>query len=74
MPPPGDDEVEESLIQMRSYLFVPADSERKLEKAPASGADCLIVDLEDSVSVSRKPVARKMAAEFLSLRSGAAGP
>lgn len=59
---------------MRSYLFVPADSERKLENAPTSGADCLIVDLEDSVSVSRKSVARKMAAEFLRARSGAAGP
>jgi citrate lyase subunit beta / citryl-CoA lyase len=50
---------------MRSYLFVPADSERKLEKAPTSGADCLLVDLEDSVSHRRKPAGREMAAAFL---------
>ena len=50
---------------MRSYLFVPADSERKLEKAPTSGADCLLIDLEDSVSYKRKELARTMAADFL---------
>lgn len=50
---------------MRSYLFVPADSERKLEKAPGSGADCLLVDLEDSVSHRRKAAGRAMAAAFL---------
>lgn len=50
---------------MRSYLFVPADSERKLEKAPGSGADCLLIDLEDSVSYRRKPAGREMAAAFL---------
>ena len=50
---------------MRSYLFVPADSERKLEKGPSSGADCLLIDLEDSVSPRRKAEARKMAAAFL---------
>ena len=31
---------------MRSFLFVPADSPRKLAKAMTSGADALIVDLE----------------------------
>jgi citrate lyase subunit beta/citryl-CoA lyase len=50
---------------MRSYLFVPADSERKLAKALAAGADCLILDLEDSVSLGRKAVARDIAAAFL---------
>lgn len=50
---------------MRSYLFVPADSERKLAKAPESGADCLLIDLEDSISDRRKPVGRAMAADFL---------
>lgn len=49
---------------MRSYLFVPGDSERKLEKSPTSGADCLLIDLEDSVAPSQKGVARVMAAEF----------
>lgn len=50
---------------MRSLLFVPADSERKLEKALSSGADVLILDLEDSVSPDRKEGARGMAAEFI---------
>ena len=35
---------------LRSFLFVPADSERKLEKAKSSSADALILDLEDAVA------------------------
>jgi citrate lyase subunit beta / citryl-CoA lyase len=50
---------------MRSFLFVPADSESKLEKAIASGADALILDLEDSISTERKAVARETALAFL---------
>jgi citrate lyase subunit beta/citryl-CoA lyase len=50
---------------MRSLLFVPADSPRKLEKGMASGADALIVDLEDSVALDAKPGARESAAAFL---------
>ena len=50
---------------MRSFLFVPADSERKLAKGPASGADALILDLEDSVAADRKAVARDMALAYL---------
>src|SRR6476660_7267622 len=50
---------------MRSLLFVPADSERKLAKAEACGADTLLLDLEDAVSASRKPAAREMAAEYI---------
>ncbi len=50
---------------MRSLLFVPADSPRKLEKALSSGADALILDLEDSVAASAKDAARRSAAEFL---------
>ena len=46
---------------MRSFLFVPADSERKLAKGPLSGPDALILDLEDSVATDRKPIARQMA-------------
>ncbi len=49
----------------RSFLFVPADSERKLEKAGTCGADALILDLEDSVVASARSKARKLAAEFL---------
>lgn len=50
---------------MRSFLFVPADSERKLAKALKSGADALILDLEDSVAPARKQAARDIAAAFL---------
>ena len=50
---------------MRSMLFVPADSERKLARAVESGADALILDLEDSVAASNRPIARKQAREFL---------
>jgi citrate lyase subunit beta/citryl-CoA lyase len=56
----------------RSFLFVPADSDRKLARAPESGAGALILDLEDSVGPDRKPVARQMAADWL--RSRAATP
>lgn len=57
---------------MRSLLFVPADSEKKLSKAAASGADGLILDLEDSVAATAKETARGMAAEWL--RSRSTGP
>jgi len=50
---------------MRSFLFVPADSERKLAKGPLSGPDALILDLEDSVATDRKPIARQMALDYL---------
>jgi len=50
---------------MRSLLFVPADSERKLEKSLQSGADALIFDLEDAVSLARKEDGRRCLAGFL---------
>jgi citrate lyase subunit beta/citryl-CoA lyase len=50
---------------MRSLLFIPADDERKLAKGLGSGADCLLIDLEDSVSAARKPEGRKLAAAFV---------
>ncbi|HST75339.1 MAG TPA: CoA ester lyase [Acetobacteraceae bacterium] len=46
---------------MRSLLFVPADSERKLAKGRSSGASGLILDLEDSVAAHNRPTARKQA-------------
>jgi citrate lyase subunit beta/citryl-CoA lyase len=55
---------------MRSLLFVPADSPRKLARAAASDADALIVDLEDSVAADAKEAARTAAADFV---AGAAG-
>jgi citrate lyase subunit beta/citryl-CoA lyase len=50
---------------MRSLLFVPGDSPSKLEKAKTSGADALIVDLEDSISAERKAEARATTLAFL---------
>ena len=43
----------------RSWLFVPADSERKIAKALDSAADALIFDLEDSVAPGEKARARE---------------
>ena len=50
---------------MRSLLFVPADSPKKLDKAMTSGADAVIVDLEDSIALDGKARARESAAAFL---------
>jgi len=49
----------------RSYLFVPADSERKMAKVMDAGADAVILDLEDSVAADARPAARESAREFL---------
>jgi citrate lyase subunit beta / citryl-CoA lyase len=60
---------------VRSLLFVPGDSQKKLAKSLTSGADALIIDLEDSVAPGAKADARSVAAEFLSsLRAGADRP
>ncbi len=50
---------------MRSLLFVPGDSRKKLEKGLASGADVLLIDLEDSVSLESKDEARRITSAFL---------
>ena len=50
---------------LRSLLFVPADSEKKLVKSISSPADALILDLEDSVSAENRPKARGLARDFL---------
>jgi citrate lyase subunit beta / citryl-CoA lyase len=50
---------------MRSLLFVPADSAHKFDKAMSSGADALIIDLEDSIALDGKARARESAAAFL---------
>jgi citrate lyase subunit beta/citryl-CoA lyase len=60
---------------MRSLLFVPGDSERKLAKGIESEADALILDLEDSVAPEAKPAARKTVAQFIgAARRGAGRP
>jgi citrate lyase subunit beta / citryl-CoA lyase len=53
---------------MRSFLFVPGDSERKQSKALATAADALILDLEDSVDVTQLPAARARVRELLQSR------
>jgi citrate lyase subunit beta/citryl-CoA lyase len=53
---------------MRSFLFVPADSDRKLAKGAGSGADALILDLEDAVALDNKPAAREGAIDYLQSR------
>src|SRR5713226_9236039 len=50
---------------MRSFLFVPGDSERKVIKAESSAADALVLDLEDAVAADRIDIAREMVREYL---------
>jgi citrate lyase subunit beta/citryl-CoA lyase len=64
MPPPGF-YAHAAEVTMRSLLFVPADSAKKLDRAMTSGADALIVDLEDSIALDGKTRARHSAAAFL---------
>jgi citrate lyase subunit beta / citryl-CoA lyase len=52
-------------MTVRSWLFVPGDSEKKLGKAAAVGADALILDLEDSVVIPSKPRARELTTAWL---------
>jgi len=49
----------------RSWLFAPGDSDHKMEKARASAADIVVIDLEDAVSEAEKPAARERVAAFL---------
>jgi citrate lyase subunit beta/citryl-CoA lyase len=50
---------------MRSFLFVPGDSPKKLDKGIGSGADTLLIDLEDSIAPQSKSLARATTAAFL---------
>lgn len=52
-------------MRLRSLLFVPGDRPERFAKALASGADAVILDLEDSVTPDRKGVAREAVAAFL---------
>ena len=58
----------------RSWLFVPGDSERKLAKSLESGADAVIVDLEDAVLPANKAAARRRVADFLAAQRGGTTP
>ena len=59
-------------VNARSWLFAPGDSERKLAKSVAIGADAIILDLEDAVAPEDKPAARESARVFLQSRGRAA--
>lgn len=52
-------------LKMRSWLFAPGDSERKMAKALEGPADIVLLDLEDAVASESKPVARKLVHDFL---------
>lgn len=52
-------------MRLRSLLFVPADRPERFPKAAASGADALILDLEDSVAPEKKEAGRAAVAEWL---------
>jgi citrate lyase subunit beta/citryl-CoA lyase len=54
-----------SLLKMRSWLFAPGDSEKKMAKATEGSADVVIFDLEDAVAPEEKPTARRMVHDFL---------
>lgn len=52
-------------MRLRSLLFVPGDRPERFAKAAASGADAIILDLEDSVALSRKSDARAAIVDYL---------
>jgi Citrate lyase beta subunit len=52
-------------LSCRSYLFVPGDRPERFQKAAASGADCVVIDLEDAVSPPNKARARESACKWL---------
>lgn len=52
-------------MRLRSLLFVPADRPERFARAAASGADALILDLEDSVAPEKKEAGRAAIAEWL---------
>ena len=52
-------------MRLRSLLFVPGDRPERFAKAAASGADAIILDLEDSVSLANKDAARHAIADYL---------
>ena len=61
------------MTEPRSWLFVPADSEKKIAKALASDADAIIFDLEDSVAPAQGRVARDLLKALPPRSGGPAG-
>ena len=62
-----------ALPRMRSWLFAPGDSEKKMGKAIAGAADIALLDLEDSVAPENKPAARLMVCEQISASGNTLG-
>ena len=62
----------ESLLPARTYLFVPGTRPERFDKALASGADRVVLDLEDAVAADDKASARSAIATWL--RAAAPGP
>ncbi|MGI9136290.1 MAG: HpcH/HpaI aldolase/citrate lyase family protein [Candidatus Nanopelagicales bacterium] len=60
-------------MALRSWLFVPGDSEKKQSKAADTGADAIILDLEDSVTPANKARARELTLGWLQAQSTANG-
>lgn len=60
-------------LPLRSLLFIPGDSDKKLAKVADCGADAVILDLEDSVAPAQKADARKRVADFLGTAPRGAG-
>jgi len=54
---------------LKSLLFVPGDSEKKMAKAQSTAASALILDLEDAVSIERIDIARAMVKDYLAARA-----
>lgn len=52
-------------MYLRSMLYVPGDDDRKLAKADDSGADAVVLDLEDSVAAGNRAAARRKVNQFL---------
>lgn len=59
-------------IQMRSWLFAPGDSQKKIEKAANGSADIVLFDLEDAVAEEEKPKARELVSAYLKSQSAEA--
>ncbi len=57
-------------LRMRSWLFAPGDSDKKMAKAADGQADMVIFDLEDAVASENKPRARTMVHDFLQSQGG----
>ena len=54
-----------SALPLRSLLFIPGDSEKKISKVADCGADAVIFDLEDAVAPENKSLARSMVPEYM---------